>query len=178
APLGVAAPFIANIQFDLPRYGEMNLRYKLLSAEGDAVLLGFDPSGSAAVMRSRLDMNVVDLTFARSGYDRLWTMLWFVNDEPQKPLWGLTWDLGGRFATVFYDTTAFGTQRARHVSNFFVGGGPLLGLQVHRLLGENGLKLFGRVEFGANMGTSRQQFSQLDLDAAGAPLGFGYAAHE
>jgi len=28
------------------------------------------------------------------------------------------------------------------------------------------------------MGTSHQQFSQLDLDPAGVPIGFGYSAHD
>jgi hypothetical protein len=177
-PLGIASPLIANIQFDLPRWGELNLRYRLLAAEGDGAVLGFDPSGTAAAIRSRLDMNVVDLTFARAGYGPLSNMLWFINDDPQKPLWGLTWDVGARFATVFYDTTALGATRGRHVSNFFIGGGPIVGMELHRLIGERGMKLFARADFGVNMGSSEQQFSQIDLTVAGAPLGFGYAAQD
>src|SRR5205823_4602996 len=37
ASLGIAAPFIGHIQFDAWRYGELDLSYKLLAAEGNAV---------------------------------------------------------------------------------------------------------------------------------------------
>jgi hypothetical protein len=173
--LGVSAPLIANIQFGLPRWGELNLDYKLLSAEGNSILLGFDPGGGVAFLRSRLDMNVVDLSFAGSGYGPMWNLLWFLNKDPQKPVWGLRWDIGARFETIFYDSTAVGPQRMRHVSDFFVGGGPRVGLTLHRLLGDTGMNLFTRVDVSPNLGSSHQQFSQLDVTAAGAPIGFGYA---
>src|SRR5262249_31338475 len=158
--------------------GELYLRYELRTAEGNAVLLGFDPSGGAAPLRSRPDMNIIDFTFPRARYGRLWDLLWFVNGGPPKTQWGGSWGAGARLAAVFYDLTALGAQRGRHVSDFFVGGGPLIGLQLHRLLGESGLKLLGRVDVGVNMGTSHQQFSQLEVSPAGAPTGFGYAASE
>lgn len=173
ASLGVTAPVILNFQFDASRYGELNFSYKLLAAEGNRLVFGLDPEG-LAVLRSRLDMNVVDLTFASAGYRPLWNMLWFDHRDPIKPLWGMRWDLGARVATLFHDSRLTGPTLTRQVSSFFVGGGPHVGLTIHRVLGETGLEAFLHTDFGSNLGTVNQQFSELVTDGLGNPLGYGY----
>lgn len=169
ASLGFTAPVLLNAQIHAWRYGVINVGYRMLVAEGSEVLGGFDPGGPAN-LRSRLDMNTVDVTFTSSGYGPLWNLLWFVNNDPIRPLWGLRWDVGGRFTTFFFDSTAAGPTVTRHVSSHFIGGGPHVGLRLHRLLGDSGVALFSRADFGINMGSVRQQFSE---ESGGA---FGYAA--
>lgn len=176
ASLGVTAPLILNFQFDAQRYGELNLSYKLLVGEGNQLVFGLDPDG-VGVLRSRLDMNVVDLTFASAGYRPLWNLLSFDNQDPEKPTWGVRWDLGARVATFFHDSRFVGPSITRNVSSFFVGGGPHVGLTLHRVLGDTGLEAFLHADFGTNFGTVNQQFSELVSDAGG-PIGYGYLRRE
>ncbi len=173
ASLGVTAPVIVNFQFDADRYGELNFSYKLLAGEGNRLVFGLDPEG-LAVLRSRLDMNVVDLTFAHAGYRPLWNLLWFDNRDPIKPLWGMRWDVGARLATVFHDSQLDGPTIERRVSSFFIGGGPHIGLTLHRVLGDTGLEAFWHTDFGSHLGTVNQQFSELVTDGLGNPQGYGY----
>jgi len=177
ASLGFTAPVILNLQYDAYRYGKLNLGYRGIFAEGSEALLTLDPNGPAA-LRSRLDMHIIDLTFASSGFGPLWNLLWFVNEDPRKPDVGLRWDLGARFATFFFDSTAIGPTVERHISSSFIGGGPHVALKLHKLLGDSGVSLFGRADLGMNMGTVRQKFSELARDAGGNPLGFGFTERD
>jgi len=177
ASLGVSAPLILNFQFDADRFGELNFSYKLLVGEGQRLVIGLDPMG-LAVLRSRLDMNVVDLTFASAGYTPLWNLLWFDHRDPQKPLWGVRWDLGARLATWFHDSRLDGPTITRRVSSSFIGGGPHVGLTLHRVLGDTGIEAFLHSDFGTNLGSVNQQFSELVTDGLGNPLGYGYVRRE
>jgi hypothetical protein len=175
AGLGFATPFVAHVQFELPRYGEIDVGYKLLAAEGSAVILAnFDPFGPAA-LRSRLDMSVIDINYTNSGYWPGLNLLWFIDDPDRRPPLALRWDLGVRLASVYFDSHAVGPTLERKVSNYFFGGGPRVGLTLTRSLADSGFFVFGRVDGGILMGGARQQFSELAVDLAGNPLGFGYA---
>src|SRR5262249_39835101 len=74
------------------------------------------------------------------------------------------------------DSHAFGPTLEREESNYFIGGGPHVGLTLTRTLGDSGVYLLAKADSGVMMGGATQQFSELARDLAGNPLGFGYTS--
>src|SRR5262249_49622417 len=73
--------------------GEFLASYRLLDTEGTRTLFGWDLDGSDAVLKSRLNMNVLDLDYGSREYCL-------------DPHWDLKWRLGARVADVFFDSRA------------------------------------------------------------------------
>jgi hypothetical protein len=173
--LGFATPLAAQLAYILPNLGEIDVTYRLLASEGDSILATFDPGGPAA-LRSRMDANIIDVGITSTGYGPWRDLLWRFQKSDGRTPWTLNWDLETRFASIFFDSEAIGPTLDRHISNYFYGAGPRGGLTLTRWFPGSGLSIFERVDAGVVFGESRQQFSELNTDLLGNPLGFGYTA--
>jgi hypothetical protein len=173
--LGFATPLAVQVAYELPRIGEINATYRLLSAEGDGVLNIFDPNGPAAE-RSRLDANILDIMLASKGFGPYRDLLWKFQKTDGRPLWTMNWEVGTRFSSIFFDSEAAGPTLDRHISNYFYGAGPRWGLTLSRWFPGSRFSIFESVDTGVVFGESRQQFSELNTDLFGNPLGFGYTS--
>jgi hypothetical protein len=143
-------------------YGEFLLSYRFLVSEGNATLFGFDLDGSDGDLRSRLNVNVVDLDYSSREYS-----LW--------PHWDMKWKVGARLATIFFDNRATGLFLEQRTSNNFVGAGPHVGLDLTRTFDNPRLGLFARIEGASLLGEISQSFEESVLSqdntlAGGATL--------
>ena len=175
APLHFTAAPTFNLRFNFRDLGEFGASYRLLASQGDATVSGIDPAGPVA-LRSRLDMQVLDLNYYATGDAGIWWGGPFsqLDNESWRPArWSVNWDVGARMASIYFDSRALGSTIDRHISNFYFGGGPRVGLTLTRMLGDTNLALYGRVDTSAVMGAIQQQFSELAM-AGGSPLAFGY----
>jgi hypothetical protein len=146
-------------------FGEISLGYRFLASEGTGTTLGQD---SLATLRSRLDLNLIDLDYASREFS-----LW--------PCWEMTWWFGLRWAYVYFDSradepfaaaaTGSGIFETR-TSNSYVGFGPHAGLGLERNLGETGLAVVGRVDGWISLGRIRQGFFETSTTPGpnGLPL--------
>ena len=154
--LGGAVSF--NLVYNRFGPGVFSATYRLLASEGRDVLTGFDPAGDA-FLRSRLDMNTVDLDYGSRGI-------------PLGPLWLVRWQAGAKLASVFFDSRADGPTLERHISNSFFGAGPHAAFSLTRTLGNSGLALYGRFDGGVVFGEVRQKFSET-VWAGDTPIAYG-----
>jgi hypothetical protein len=135
-------------------YGAIVMAYRSLVSEGFSIIPGFDLDGSDGGVRSRLNLNVVDLDY--SGRELSFG-----------PLWDVQWKAGVRFASVYYDSRAEGFFLGQRSSNDFVGVGPHVGLDVWRYFGRPSaacpprLAWFARVESAALFGRVKQAFEEV-----------------
>ncbi|MFO0808199.1 MAG: Lpg1974 family pore-forming outer membrane protein [Gemmataceae bacterium] len=140
-------------------WGAVAITYRNLASEGQDVVGGLDPLGDSTLF-SRLDVNEVGIHYSSS-------------EHPIGALWGIRWEVGARFSSIYFDSQAFGLILGQHTTNHFVGAGPQLALDVTRELPGTGLALFARGDFADMIGRINQQFSERVGDPA-APIGVGY----
>src|SRR5439155_19357687 len=113
--------------------GQLLATHRSVVSEGTGTLPAFDNFGDG-FLRSRLNMNVVDLDYA-SG-PQAFASLWTVN-----------WNVGARIAGAYFDSTATCELVSQHLTHNFFGAGPRAGLEVTRPLpGVGGPSLFGRLD--------------------------------
>jgi hypothetical protein len=147
-------------------FGEFVVGYRFFSTDGSALLPG--PDGLAAV-RSRLDLNVVDMDYASREF---FTDQW--------PYVHMKWRFGLRWADAFYDSRSleqFAAAAAgtgifeRRTSNNFWGLGPHLGLELARQFCGSGLAVVGWAEGATLLGRIRQNFfEEGTVPGAAGPL--------
>jgi hypothetical protein len=135
--------------------GEMILSYRSLVDDSVDVIPNFDALGDGG-LRSRLNLNVVDLDYASREYSLA-------------PCWDMKWLAGVRLANVYFDSQAVGLVMEQKTSNWFLGAGPHVGLELWRRLDHPGLALFGRVEGAALLGDIHQSFEEV-FAMNGVPL--------
>jgi hypothetical protein len=138
--------------------GEVLLSYRFLNTQGTGTLIGFDLDGSDMSFKSRLDVNVIDLDYA-SPLFRL------------DPHWSMRYVIGGRIATVFFDSFAEGVFLEQRQSSNFVGGGPHAAVDFWRTLGSSRWGLFGRLEGSALFGQVEQSFEETFMTTDGSFVG-------
>jgi hypothetical protein len=138
--------------------GELLLSYRFLTTDGRATLVGFDLDGSDVPLRSRLDMNVVDLDYASPEISPL-------------PHWNVQGRVGARIATVFFDSSADGYFIEERTSNNFVGGGPHFGLDAWRTLDWPGFSFFTRIDGAVVIGRVHQSFEEAYVTTDGSVTG-------
>jgi hypothetical protein len=138
--------------------GEFLLAYRSLVSEGTDFILGFDTPDSAGFLKSRLNVNVLDIDFSShecclgSG-------------------WDMKWKIGARLASVFFDSRAFGSFLEQRTSNDFRGAGPHLGLDLWRQIDGTYLAWFGRVETAAVLGNIKQSYEESVAQAGNTVIG-------
>jgi hypothetical protein len=128
-------------------FGEVILSYRAIYSEGRASSPEFVFVGDDGFLRSRLEINVVDLDYAS------WQFA--VGNS-----WDMKWRVGVRFANVFFDSDAFNDFLAQRVSNNFWGVGPHVGLELWRHFRDPGLAFYTKAETAALIGQVRQHFSE------------------
>jgi hypothetical protein len=128
--------------------GELLVSYRLLATEGTGIVPNFDVGGAGGLLKSRLNLNVIDFDYAGHAC--------FLG-----PNWDLQWKVGVRWASVFYDTRAGGPFLVQYVKNDFIGAGPHLGFDLRRQFPEvPGLEWFTQLESAAVIGDTRQRFEE------------------
>ncbi len=129
-------------------YGGVEAAYRSVVSQGGSDVDGLDPSGSSAFIKTRFNLNSVDLNYVGPTW-------------PLGPLWDVNWDAGLRIGAVYYDSLAQGETLSRHVTNNFVGAGPRAGIAVRRYLEDApGFSVFGRLETGLLIGGDSQSYSE------------------
>jgi Legionella pneumophila major outer membrane protein precursor len=139
--------------------GEFMLSYRSLVSDGRAVLVDFDGPGFPGALKSRLNMNVVDLTYGSQ-------------ECSLAPLWDMQWRAGARFAAVYFDSRASDGILEQRASNNFVGAGPVASLDLaRRFEAAPFFAVFGRLEGAALVGNVHQGFEEtVDLTSFGGPF--------
>ena len=138
--------------------GELLLSYRFITAENtqgvsSAELPSFAPGGGA-VLRSRLNLSVIDGDYA--------------SYEPSLgPIWDMKWRVGGRALIFFADSQAADRLLAERTSNHFWGIGPHATLDLRRWIGKSGLALFGRIDSSVPIGRITQSFSETTAATMG-----------
>jgi hypothetical protein len=127
--------------------GELLVSYKLLVTEGTARLAEFDLDGNDGFLKSRLNLNSIDIDYASREFSL-------------EPRWDMKWRVGVRVAAIFFDARAEGTFIEQRASNDFVGAGPHAGLDLTRRLDWPGWSFFGRVEAAEVFGRIHQSFEE------------------
>jgi hypothetical protein len=147
--------------------GEFSLGYRSVVSDARATL--FTPDGNVGELKSRLNVNVVDLDYGSP-------------ESSLAPNWLMRWKVGVRFAAVYFDSRAAivlpdpaipggGTVMER-VSNNFVGAGPHAGLELERHLFGTPLSLYGSLDGAVVVGHISQDFEQVwTFDTTGAQVG-------
>jgi hypothetical protein len=117
-------------------------------------------------MKSRLDINEIDLVYA-------------TRDITLIPPWDMRWKVGVRGLNVFFDAASnqpaapdvlrggFVDQRA---ANDFLGAGPLVGLELTCATPMSGLVLWGHAEGAYLWGHLHQKFAESIGGAGAAPV--------
>ena len=145
-------------------FGEFLVAYRLLVSEGTGSVPNFDVLGSA-MLRSRLNLNVVDLDYA----SREWSLA---------PLWDLKWQAGVRIADVYFDSRATGHFKEERTSNDFLGAGPHVGAEVGRHFNLPGLSAFAGLDYGLILGRIDQNFEETFSPAGLPPVGGASHVHQ
>ncbi len=134
-------------------FGEFALSYRGFATQGTELFA--DTDGPAA-LKSRLDLNQVDLDYRSREYS-----LW--------PNWDMTWHVGLRVSTVYYDSTAEESQAAaaagsgvfqQHASNNYWGIGPHAGVALSRRIKGTGLSIQTSVDATDLLGRLSQNFTE------------------
>jgi hypothetical protein len=155
--------------------GEFLVSYRFLVSEGFASgrseVIGLTTHGR---LRSRLDLNVIDLDYAQREYGL-------------GPNWDVKWRVGARIANVFFDSRStlrftvedenFEMVERLRTSNYFFGAGPHVGLDLARRLGGSGLAVFTRLEGALVVGRINQSFSDSFAFDNGFALGGARSQH-
>jgi hypothetical protein len=136
--------------------GEFLVSYRSLVTDGKADT--FDARGDTGLLKSRLNLNAVDLDYGS----------W---ENSLGPLWDMEWRVGLRVATVYYDTRVNmdlvrpfpempGAFDARTNNNFW-GLGPHAALRLSRHLGIRGFFLYAGLEGAVLIGRNSQSFEEV-----------------
>ena len=166
APLDWTVAPRVEIGYRLPSgFGGFALAYRFFGTDGSETLLG--PDGPAS-LRSRLDVNVVDLDY------QSWEMaLW--------PNWEMKWWFGLRQANIYFDsqeTEPFATAAAgsgilaTRTTNHHLGWGPHYGLELDRHWDGTGLSLVTWADGATLLGRTQQHYQEIStvLGPDGRPL--------
>jgi hypothetical protein len=144
-------------------FGELVLDYRRLASDGTGLL---PASGGAVALKSRLDLNQIDLDYASREFS-----LW--------PDWDMKWRFGLRWSSIYFDAGADGpaggvggssTVFAARDTDRYVGFGPHAGLKLGRRLGCTGLSLVGQVDGGIELGRIRQGFFEEGTSVGSRPV--------
>jgi hypothetical protein len=141
-------------------YGEFFASYRFLATEGHS---GLASDQGPLQLRSRLDVNVLDLGYAnRIEWGRHWEM---------------RWKIGARVADIFFDAQqdlappnaqGNGVPIEQRTGNSFAGAGPAGGLELFRRLDVPGLALYAEVDGASLWGQVHQSFEGV-FSASGGP---------
>jgi hypothetical protein len=154
APLEWTVAPRVELGYRLPSgFGAFALGYRFFGTDGSETVLG--PDGRAD-LRSRLDINVVDLDYIS------WEMsLW--------PNWGMKWWFGLRQGNIYFDsqeTEPFAAAAAgsgifaTRTTNHHLGWGPHYGLELMRQWHGTGLALTAWADGATHLGRTQQNYLQ------------------
>lgn len=135
--------------------GELLVVYRNLASDGCGRIDDFDFFG-AAVLKTRLDLNVVDLDYGSQEF-------------ALGPQWDMRWRVGVRIASVWFDSRAQDLLFGQRSSNSVLGAGPQGSLELARYLGTSRFALVGKVE-GSSLLTRITQSFEETVSMGGFPV--------
>ncbi len=94
--------------------GEFLVGYRFLTTSSTARLINFDTDGPDGTLKTRLNLNSVNLDYSSREYSL-------------GKLWDMKWLIGAQLGQAYFDSRAVGTFVEQRVSNNFVGAGPHAG---------------------------------------------------
>jgi hypothetical protein len=148
--------------------GELLVDYRLVASAGSELLPGLDSTG-AGLLRSRLNLNTVDVDYVLpefltpEGVDTSW---WFRRE--------LRAGFGLRVASAFFDSAAGRQALDERVSSLFAGVGPHAFWDYRQKLGDGPLWLYTRLDAAGVFGKIRQRFSEVAVGPGGAVAAGGF----
>jgi hypothetical protein len=158
----LAPKFMLGWRFDDGR-GAVQVTYRNLATEGAGWLENFDSLGEGALF-SRIDLNEVGLNYSTS-------------EQPLGALWAIRWEVGARLATIYHDSRVFGRALGQRTTNYFIGAGPQIALDVTREIPNSGFALYTRIDGAELLGRTEQKFSER-LGDPDAPWAFGFSQQD
>jgi hypothetical protein len=138
--------------------GDLSLSYRYLGTTGTDLLPAFDAAGNPCELRSRLEMHIADLDY--SSLEPSWL-----------PGCEMTWRIGVRGESMFFDSQALSPLRQEHVRNAFGGAGPHAALEIWHPVHASSFGVYSKVDVAGVLGQVRQEF-----DEAIAGVGVGAAS--
>jgi hypothetical protein len=127
--------------------GELILSFQSLSATGSTTLSGFDAAGNAGAVQGRLDVEVLDFSYASREFSL-------------GPICDMKWFAGLRWGTTNFHSNATSALLQEAVSNNFWGLGPAFGLNLSRYCPHTGLDAFCRFDIAFLYGPVTQLFQE------------------
>ena len=124
--------------------GEFLCTYQYLNSSGSSS--GIDASGNPASISSHLSINSFDVLYATREFSL-------------GPWCDMKWLMGVRIGDIFFDTQSGSILGQQAISNNFVGGGPVLGLNLAKAFKGTGLDIFCRIEGAFLYGPTSQFFN-------------------
>lgn len=134
--------------------GELLLSYNFVVGDGTQYYFApvFAPTG--ANLRSRLDMEVLDIDYG--------------NYEPSLgPNWDMFWRVGLRGMIFYTDSQATNGISFQQETDRYWGIGPHAVLDLRRWIGDSGFAMFGRAEVAMPWGRVAQRYIEIDPTVAG-----------
>ena len=127
--------------------GDLALSYRYLGASGTDLLPAFDAAGNPGQLRSRLELHVADLDY--------------VALEPSLlPGCEMTWRIGVRGESLFFDSQESSPLREERVRNSFGGAGPHAALQIRHPVEASCFGVYTKLDVAGVLGQVRQQFDE------------------
>jgi hypothetical protein len=144
-------------------FGEFLLAYRFLATDGRAAIP--NTNGIEGFLRTRLEMDVVDLAYASREVAVL-------------PGCDMRWYVGARLGHIYFDNRGERLFAEARTSNSFLGAGPLAALELrHRCGSVPGLDLFVRTEGAIVVGRIKQSFEETVSLGGGAAAGGAASAN-
>jgi hypothetical protein len=139
-------------------FGEFSMSYRFLVSEARDTFDGFDLDGGPGFLKSRLNMNVIDLDYGTREFSL-------------GPRWDMKWRVGARLASIYFDSRAVAMFVEQRESNSFFGAGPHAALELNRRFDVPGLGLFARLDGSAVIGKIHQSFEETTVNPDGSLSG-------
>jgi hypothetical protein len=127
--------------------GDIALSYRYLGTSGTDLMPAFDVAGNPGQLHSRLELHIADLDYV--ALEPSWL-----------PGCEMTWRIGVRGESLFFDSQESSPLREERVRNSFGGAGPHAALQIWHPVQASRFGVYSKVDVAGVLGQVRQQFDE------------------
>jgi hypothetical protein len=126
--------------------GELLVSYRFLTTSGSQTTFDFGVLGNTGLLRSQFSMNVIDVDYA-------------CKEVALTPWADMKWRVGVRTANLFLDSAETSPFLQQHESNYFLGAGPHVALDLW-IPAEARFGFFFKVDGAGVFGRAQQDFAE------------------
>ena len=126
--------------------GELLVSYRFLTTSGSQTTPDFGTVGNTGLLRSQFSMNVIDVDYA-------------CREVALAPWADMMWRMGVRTANLFLDSADTSPLLRQHESNYFLGAGPHVALDLW-IPAEASFGLFFKIDGAGVFGRVQQNFDE------------------